>query len=244
MTITSVGSVFIQKNANDQFVETLVQLNNIPICYDYPKGIDNVKKSLRDLGLNRRPGMRLFSIPVMLFKIQCEFDEVIERIVKASPDHIILMVSYNKIEAIIIERLRKRLTNKELTQVWFEPPFKKRDYYALLKNSHVFLEPFPFGGGNTVLQAMAAGTPVISLQTNRLKGSFGTGFYKWIKCTEFIANSIDEYVDIAIKTANDDTIKQQFKQRIQDNKYRLYGNMSGSHEFYDWLRKKLMPLPA
>ena len=49
-------------------------------------------------------------------------------------------------------------------------------------------------------------------------------------------------MDIAIKTANDDTIKQQFKQRIQDNKYRLYGNMSGSHEFYDWLRKKLMPL--
>ena len=51
--------------------------------------------------------------------------------------------------------------------------------------------------------------PVISLQTNRLKGRLEPGFTS-DKCTDFIANS-DEYVDIAIKIANDDTIKQ-FKQ--------------------------------
>ena len=36
--------------------------------------------------------------------------------------------------------------------------------------SDVFLETFPFGGGNTVLHSMAAGTPVISLKSNQLRG--------------------------------------------------------------------------
>ena len=157
----------------------------------------------------------------------------------ASSSHTIILVCYNKLEDKIKARLKKRLSLTQLKQVEFRLPFKRKDYYGLLKNAHVILESFPFGGGNTVLHSMAAGTPVISLQSNQLKGSFGTGFYKWIGELRFIAKDINEYVELAIKTAHNNQIKAEFKAMIQKNKPKLFGNMSGSHEFYKWLEKKL-----
>ena len=229
---------FHHGNIKNQFTETLVQLNHMPICYDYPKGIDGVKKPLSGLGLNQK-GIILFSVPMLLFKIQPVFDEVIEKIISASPNHVVLMVCYNHIEKVIKKRLEKRLNKKQLEQVRFELPFKKRDYYAVLKNSNVILESFPFGGGNTVLHSMAAGTPVICLRSDQLKGSFGTGFYDWINETRYIATSIDEYVKLAIRIANDVHEKPMFANMIQKNKSKLFGNMDGPNEFYGWLHHVL-----
>ena len=229
---------FHHGNTKKQFTETVVQLKHMPICYDYPKGIDGVKKSLSGLGLVQKE-MKLFSVPMLLFKIQPVFDEVIEKIIIASSNHVVLLVCYNHIEKVIKKRLEKRLNKRQLEQVRFELPFKKRDYYALLKNSNVILESFPFGGGNTVLHSMAAGTPVICMKSDQLKGSFGTGFYEWINETDYIANSIDEYVRLAINIANNDDAKSQYNTMIQHNKSKLFGNMDGPNEFYQWLRQVL-----
>ena len=196
-------------------------------------------KSRKSLGLPHN-GEYIYAIPLILFKIHPSFDEVIEKIVKENKKNHVVMVCYNQIEIIIKERLEKRVSTEQMQQIHFKLPFKKSDYYALLKTSDVFLETFPFGGGNTVLHSMAAGTPVISLKSNQLRGSFGTGFYNYINEPQFIASSIDEYVKIAIKTARDASIKKKFQNIIQLNKEKLFNNMSGSIEFYDWLKQKLL----
>jgi protein O-GlcNAc transferase len=230
---------FHSKGAPNQFVEKLVQLNNIPICYNYPKAIDSSKKSWESLGVSIPKHAKVFSIPVTLFKFQPEYDRVIKGIL-CHPSHVIVMVCYDKIERYIKQRFSRSLTDSQMNQIKFIETLQLNDYFALLKNSHVILEPFPFGGGNTVLQSMAAGTPVISLQSNQLKGSFGTGFYKWIGHTSYIASTVEEYIRLAINTAYNSTAKRDFYTLIQMNKKKLFGNMSGSYEFYDWLKEKLL----
>lgn len=217
-----------------QFTETVVQFKKLPVCYDYPLELESIKKTRKSLGLASKPPV-LFSIPMMLFKVQPEFDEVIIKIIQASDQHGVLLVCYNHVEKIIFDRLKKHLTKKELEQVIFCLPFKRRDYYALLKQSNVVLETFPFGGGNTVLQSMAAGTPVISLKGNQLKGAFGAGYYDYLGETAYCVNTVDEYVQQAIKVANDPTEKSRYNAMIQKNKHRLFGNMEGPNEFYEWL---------
>ena len=224
---------FHNRNANSQFTETLIQLKKFPICYDYPQGIDHIKISAKRLKLPENK--ILFTIPLLLFKIQPVFDQVIVRIIKSSKNHSIVMVCYNMLELKIKERLKKQLTAKELERVVFKLPFKRREYYALMKKSDVILETFPFGGGNTVLHAMAAGTPIVCLRSDQLKGSFGTGFYEWLDETEFIASTIDEYINLAIKTASNPAIKIKFNEIIQSKKSKIFGNMSGVKEFYEWL---------
>jgi protein O-GlcNAc transferase len=217
-----------------QFTETVVQLEKLPICYDYPVEMDGIKKTRKSLGLPNNHHI-LFTIPMMLFKIQPEFDAVIIKIIQASQRHRVVLICYNAIEKIVFARLKKQLAKNELEQLIFCLPFKRRDYYALIKNSNVVLESFPFGGGNTVLHAMAAGTPVISLRANQLKGAFGAGYYDYLGETGYCAHTVDEYIQLAIKVANDATVKSRYKAMIQKNKDKLFGNMAGPREFYEWL---------
>ena len=221
-----------------QFTETVVQLEKLPICYDYPLEMDGIKKTRKSLGLPNNHQV-LFTVPMMLFKIQPEFDEVIIKIIQESQQHRVVLICYNRIEKFIFDRLKKKLTKNELKQLIFCLPFKRRDYYALIKHSNVVLETFPFGGGNTVLHAMAAGTPVISLRANQLKGAFGAGYYDYLGETEYSVNTVDEYIQLAIRVANDATVKSRYKAMIQKNKDKLYGNMDGPREFYEWLNSVL-----
>jgi len=221
-----------------QFTETVVQLEKLPICYDYPLEMDGIKKTRKSLGLPNNHKV-LFTVPMMLFKIQPEFDEVIIKIIQASQQHRVVLICYNNIEKVVYGRLKKHLTENELEQLIFSLPFKRRDYYALIKHSNVVLETFPFGGGNTVLHAMAAGTPVISLRANQLKGAFGAGYYDYLGETKYSVNTVDEYILLAIRVANDATVKSRFKAMIQKNKGKLFGNMDGPREFYQWLNSVL-----
>ncbi|MBL6722596.1 MAG: hypothetical protein ISQ13_01150 [Candidatus Margulisbacteria bacterium] len=225
---------FHNKNAQSQFTETLIQLKNFPVCYDYPEDIDTIQTPLADLGISCNQ-KKVFALPVLLFKIQPEFDYVIQSIVKQSPNNVVVLICFNRIENIINYRLNQALTKEEMSQILFKMPYKTNDYYALLKGADVVLEPFPFGGGNTVLQAMAAGTPLVTLNGSQLKGSFGAGFYRWIGATNYICDSPEAYVALAIQLANDSKSKPRFKSLIQANKHRLFNNMDGLHEFYDWL---------
>ena len=116
-----------------------------------------------------------------------------------------MFVQFNRIESIIQERLKQKCSTSELKRISFHTPFLKKDYFSVLQQSNVILETFPFGGGNTMLQSLAVGTPYISLKGEFLRSSFGTGFYGYIGEVRFTANTIDEYVDVGI-AANDPNI--------------------------------------
>ena len=139
-------------------------------------------------------------------------------------------------EKVVIDRLKKRLDKTRVNQLVVSGRLKRDDYYTVLGQANVILETFPFGGGNTMLQSLAVGTPYVSLKSKHLRGSFGSGFYRYIGETRFIADTIDEYIKIAIETANNPNIKADFKKIIQKNKAKLFNNMDGPHEFYDWMR--------
>ena len=192
------------------FTEKLVQLKNIPIAFPYPKGIEKVVRSRSALGLPEAP-KKCFFIPMLLFKLQPVFDEVIIKIIQSNPDHYVVLIQYSGLEDVVKNRLRRALTPDQQQQLVFRPPYKLNDYFAVLKQVDVNLETFPFGGGNTVLQSIASGTPIITPATgDQIKGRFGTGFYTQLGTTEFCATTINEYVDKAIKVAHNPKIKADF----------------------------------
>ena len=223
---------FHNKDPKDDFTEQVIQLHDIPVCYDFPK-FKSLKKEVEIPGLPK--GGKLFFIPMMIFKIHPIFDDVIVNIIKENPNFFIMIVEYKGMERVIIDRLKKQLSKKQLNQLIFSPHLKKDEYFFVLRKADVILETFPFGGGNTMLQALAVGTPYVSLKSNHLRGSFGSGFYSYINETQFIAQSIDDYISIAINIASSKKIKSDFKKRVLQNHPKLFNNMSGSNEFYLWI---------
>ena len=119
------------------------------------------------------------------------------------------------------------------------PHLKRNAYFSVLQQVDVILETFPFGGGNTMLQSIAVGTPYVSLRGTQLRGSFGCGFYTYIGEEQFIAKSVADYIQIALGVAADKGIKQAFRDRVKASYGRLFDNMAGSDEFYEWMRSVL-----
>ncbi len=76
-------------------------------------------------------------------------------------------------------------------------------YFQTYEQLDVALDPFPFGGGTTTCDALWMGAPVLTLAGNRPVGRGGVSILSNIGLTDWIAQSVDEYVRLAVdKAAN------------------------------------------
>jgi hypothetical protein len=62
-------------------------------------------------------------------------------------------------------------------RVRFLPALPHASFLTLLEASSVVLDPFPFGGGVTSLEALAVGTPVVTLPSQQSVVQLAYGFY-------------------------------------------------------------------
>ena len=123
-----------EKKSQAYFSETLVQLNEIPTSYEFPK--QALKKQLDYYPLKGiKPTDNLYFVPMTAFKISPLFDEALIKILKKDPIAHILCVKFKKIDEIILRRLKKQLTKKELMRLHFNDMFLKDDYYKVLAQS-------------------------------------------------------------------------------------------------------------
>lgn len=67
----------------------------------------------------------------------------------------------------------------------------------------VALDPFPYNGGMTTLDALWMGVPVISLAGDRFVGRMGASVLSAAGLPDLIAQSAEEYVDRAVRLADD-----------------------------------------
>jgi len=84
----------------------------------------------------------------------------------------------------------------------------------------IALDAFPYGGTTTISEAMVMGVPVITLRAPRDKPlhawNVGLGMNTTLGLTDLIAETQDEYVEIAQKLAADKARLQHFRAHLRD----------------------------
>jgi len=65
------------------------------------------------------------------------------------------------------------------------------------------LDPFPHGGGVTTLEGLMMGIPVVTLRWNTIVGRLSASILTTLELTDWIADSTEQYVQIAIDKARD-----------------------------------------
>jgi predicted O-linked N-acetylglucosamine transferase (SPINDLY family) len=76
-------------------------------------------------------------------------------------------------------------------------------HLGLYNRIDIALDPFPYNGTTTTCEASWMGVPVITLRGDRHAGRVGASLLTQLGLTELIADSVEEYVEIAVALAVD-----------------------------------------
>jgi predicted O-linked N-acetylglucosamine transferase (SPINDLY family) len=104
--------------------------------------------------------------------------------------------------ALFLDRLGERGVPAERVELmaWHPGP---AEHLALYHRVDIALDPFPYNGTTTTCDALWMGVPVITLRGHRHAGRVGASLLTQLGLTDLIADSIEEYVEIAVALAGD-----------------------------------------
>ncbi|HEY3897058.1 MAG TPA: tetratricopeptide repeat protein [Chthoniobacter sp.] len=88
-------------------------------------------------------------------------------------------------------------------RVEFVTPCPWKEYLERYHRIDIGLDPFPYGGHTTSLDALRMGVPVVSLAGERAVSRAGLSILNNLELPELVTFSKDEYVKIAVSLAND-----------------------------------------
>ena len=92
----------------------------------------------------------------------------------------------------------------------------QQDYCSLIALSDVLLDPFHFGGVNTTYDALALNKAVVTLPGPFKRGRYTLGCYRKLGLMDSVAQSVAEYVEIAVRIATDADAREAIEQRIAE----------------------------
>lgn len=88
--------------------------------------------------------------------------------------------------------------------------------------SDLQLDTFSFNGSTTTFESLTMGVPVITFKGNTIMGNYGPGILKQAKLDEFVAKDKDEYIELAVKYANNPELLIDYRKNIRENNVKPY----------------------
>ena len=115
------------------------------------------------------------------------------------------------------------------------PVMPKPKFYALQSLVNVALDSLGWSGGVTTLDAITCNLPVVTYPGEFMRGRHSYGILQLLGVTETIAHSEQEYIEIAVQLGVDRIWNNRIREKIKQNKTKLYGDQSciqGLETFY------------
>lgn len=121
------------------------------------------------------------------------------RVLKSIPKSKLLMANMSGSE--MIEEFTRHFTNHGVgvEQLMFRERVGMSAYLKMHSEIDLLLDTFPYGGGTTTNHAIWMGVPTLVLAGETMAGRYGMALMKQYGLDNFIAQSQDDYVDVAVK---------------------------------------------
>ena len=110
----------------------------------------------------------------------------------------------------------------------------------MIHQSTLLLDPFPFGGGVTSLEAFAACKSIVTLPSSQSVPQLTSGMLKAMNLTKnLLVNNVDEYVDSVIRLISNKTLRLELEKKICERSHVLY-NQKNVVDEWEFLFQRLM----
>ena len=215
------------------YSEQLVRLPHLNTCYAEPAAAPHAK-TRGDFGLPEEA--HLYLCTQSLYKLHPDMDQVFEAILQRDPDSVIGLLEGPQphFRQLVQNRFQERMPSL-VERIQFLEQQSQADFVQLQIVADVLLDSFPFGGGNTSLEALAFGTPIVTLACPMLRGRITYACYRQMGIDDCIANSIEAYIAIALRLGTDPAYRMLVRSRILEQKHLLYDSREAVNELAGFL---------
>ncbi len=224
-----------ESRAQTHYSEKLYLMNSLSTYYYPPTKMllpnNHVFKKRSEYGLNDK--MTIYGCIQSSFKISEEFEKILDGILRADTNAVILMSTNKPFCKSQITRMLKLMGEKNLKRLIFFPALNISNYMNLIRLTDVILDPYPFGGCNTSFEAFDFNIPVVTMPTKYLNGRFTFGMYKKMGFIDMIADSPQNYIKIAIKAGTDKKWRDTVKEKINRTKVLIFQD---KESISDWAK--------
>lgn len=218
------------------FSERLVRMPLLGVHYERPRRLGPPRtRSFFDIPED----CHVYVCPQTLFKFHPDYDPILAGILNGDPQGRLVMIEGRVPQWT--DRLKSRwlrtLGEDALSRVIWLPAQPRDDFLALFECANVVLDPIHFGGGNTTYEALAMGTPVVSLPGEFLRSRITAALYRKMNEMTCVVASPEEYIQLALRIANDLSFQAALRSRIIASAGVLFEDMAEVEVFAGTLRR-------
>jgi predicted O-linked N-acetylglucosamine transferase (SPINDLY family) len=221
-------------DGESQYTERLVRFRELPTYYLRPP----VPAMPRDRSAFGVPAdARLYLCQQNVRKYHPEFDEAIAGILRADGRAVVGVIADEqpRITALLRDRF-DRVMPDVADRVRVLDRLEREPYLELVATADVVLDTFHYGGGaNTVLDAVACGTPVVTRPGRYHRGRWAAAVNRRLGLDALNADSTGRYVDTAVAVAGDPGRREAIRTILRGPGAELFENMTAVREWDAWL---------
>lgn len=164
-------------------------------------------------------------------KISAESWRAWGRILSAVPDSRLVLKSHELDEVGMQQRIFAmfREMGIDAERIILLGGSRWREHVEAWRQVDLALDPFPHGGGVTLLEGLMMGVPAVALRWPTLVGRLSSSILTTIGLTDWIAETQDQYVDLAIRKARNLSELAVLRCSLRD---RLQASIIGDRKAY------------
>jgi len=216
-------------NSNKYYTEKILKLPNIGIkISNKHKGYDKIDYTEKSFLVNQS-----------LFKVLPNQDKIFAKIASKLSDYKINFIkSPNLIEnRKFKKRLLKEFKKYEVSANNFNllERSDENGFLQYIKKSKIILDTFDWSGGLTSLQSISFNKPIVTLPSSMMRGRHSLAMLKIMDLDCLIAKNEDEYINIALKLANDEDYYEKICEKINKNKIKIFDDHLVIKKFEEFL---------
>jgi len=229
------SSLLETDRAQEHYSEKLVRLNSMGLYVSRPAPPASTK-TRGELGLPE--GKRLYACLQSTFKIHPDDDAVFAEILRRDPQSelVVLGALYPHWDELLQKRFAASMPDVA-ERIHFVPRASSDDFLRMYQLVDAVLDPLHFCGGKTSYEAFSLGVPVVTRPSEYLRGRISYALYRVLGVMDVVAQTNQQYVDIALRLANDPAWRADVGQRIAAASDRLFNDRQALAELEDFLER-------
>ena len=224
------------EDAQSHYSEQLIRIPNLGLYITAPQ-----PSQIAHRDFSHPEGMIRFGCLQSIFKYLPKYDCIFPLIAKQVPNALFVFLEgiphYST--KILKQRLRDVFQSHDLDYeqyVQFLPRVSEREYIGLLAQMDVVLDSIGWTGGNTSLQALELGKPIVTLPGEFMRGRHTYAMFRRMELDQYIATSIENFIDKAVDFGVNHEARRQFEADVMSRKHLLYEDRTFIAEFDHFLK--------